>query len=141
MGTSGPSSNRRGREKPARAVSVLTWIYAAAFGFPAVPVALYLRSRGALPTFMDLFPMYGGPWSSSMRSTSLISALIAFLVITLIAAWSGWLLWQGSRLGAIVNVALLPLEAVFWIGFALPIPWLVGSGRVLLVARAWRSLD
>jgi hypothetical protein len=38
-------------------------------------------------------------------------------------------------------VALLPVEAVFWVGFALPIPWLLGVARVVLMALAWRSLS
>ena len=39
-----------------------------------------------------------------------------------------------------IAVALLPVEAVFWIGFALPIPSLLGIARVVLIALAWRSL-
>jgi hypothetical protein len=42
---------------------------------------------------------------------------------------------------AVVNVALLPVEAIFWLGFAVPIPWLVGAARVVLIAIAWRSLS
>jgi hypothetical protein len=33
----------------AHVYAVLTWIYAAGFGITAVPVALYLLWRGALP--------------------------------------------------------------------------------------------
>jgi hypothetical protein len=49
-------------------------------------------------------------------------------------------LWGGSRSGAILSLALLPVEGVFWVGFALPIPWLVGVARVVLIVIAWRSL-
>jgi hypothetical protein len=35
---------------------------------------------------------------------------------------------------------LLPVEAVFWYGFALPFPWLIGVLRAVLVALAWKSL-
>jgi hypothetical protein len=35
---------------------------------------------------------------------------------------------------------LLPVEAAFWNGFALPVPWLVGTARLVLLALAWRSL-
>jgi hypothetical protein len=31
--------------------------------------------------------------------------------------------------GAVLNLGLLPVEAVFWIGFALPVPWLFGIAR------------
>ena len=45
----------------ARVAAVLTWIYAAAFGIPAIPVSIHLLQNGYLPMFMDLFPMYAGP--------------------------------------------------------------------------------
>jgi hypothetical protein len=57
-----------------------------------------------------------------------------------VAAWSAWLLWNGSRTGAVINLLLLPVEAIFWIGFALPIPWVIGITRVVLIAVAWSSL-
>ena len=124
----------------ARIAAVLTWIYAAAFGIPAVPVAAYLLQRGRLPRFLDLFPMYGGPWSSRLVDGDFVVLLIAFLIVTLIAAWAAWLVWNGSKAGAVLSLVLLPLEAVFWIGFALPFPWLIGLARIALLARAWGSL-
>jgi hypothetical protein len=35
-----------------------------------------------------------------------------------------------------VNLALPPVEAVLWMGFALPVPWLIGIARAALVVRA-----
>jgi hypothetical protein len=61
-------------------------------------------------------------------------------VVTVVAAWSGWLIWKGLRTGAILNLGLLPVEALFWIGFALPFPWLSGVARTVLLVYAWRSL-
>ncbi len=101
---------------------------------------MYLQDRGRLPTFMDLFPMYGGPWSETIPQERLVILLISFAILTAVAAWSGLLLRRGRRAGAIVNLAALPLEAVFWFGFALPLPWVIGIIRIVLVTRAWRSL-
>jgi hypothetical protein len=39
-----------------------------------------------------------------------------------------------------MSVALLPVEAVYWLGFALPIPWVLGASRVALVAASWKRL-
>lgn len=125
----------------ARIAAVLTWVYAAGFGLPAIPVARYLLQRGELPTFLDLFPMYGGPWSARLTDRTFVALLISFLILTLVAAWAGWLVWNGSRTGAVLSLVLLPVEAVFWLGFALPIPWVFGIARVALLAGAWRSLD
>jgi hypothetical protein len=76
-----------------------------------------------------------------IRSPDLHRLLTAFLVVALAVAWAAWLLWTGSRVGGVLALALLPVEAVFWIGFALPIRWILGIARVILVVLAWRSLD
>ena len=125
----------------ARPAAVVTWVYVAAFGVPAIPVAIYLAQRGALPSFYGLFDMYGGPWSARFADGTLLWLLMAFLAVTLVAAWSAWLVWKGSRAGAILNLALLPIEAAFWIGFALPLPWLLGAARAALLIAGWKSLD
>ena len=130
-----------GAERNARAAAVTTWSYAAGFGLPAVPVAVYLMTQGRLPSFFGLFDMYGGPWASRLKPEQFAALLTAFLVPTGAAAWSARGVWRGRRAGAVVNLALLPLEAIFWVGFALPLPWLAGLARVALLAAGWRSLD
>lgn len=116
-------------------------MYAAAYGLPAVPVSIYVLENGQLPSLWGLFDMYGGPWAGSPIDNSFIALLLAFLALTLVAAWSGWLLWQKRRIGGVIHLAVLPIEAAFWFGFALPIPWLIGAVRVALLASAWRSLS
>lgn len=123
----------------ARIAAVLTWIYAVSFGVPAVPVSIYLLQHGELPIFMGLFPMYGGPWDV-VEDGAFIALLMGFLVVILAAAWVAWLAWKGIRAGVVLGLALLPVEAVFWFGFALPFPWLFGAARALLYAVALRSL-
>ena len=51
-----------------RIEAVLTWVYAAGFGGSTIPVAVYLRRRGRLPRFLDLFEMYGGRLLGAVRS-------------------------------------------------------------------------
>jgi hypothetical protein len=124
----------------AHVAAVVTWFYAAGFGLSTIPVAIYLRQRGKLPSFFGMFETYGGPWSARVTDSTFVVLLMAFLVVCAAAAGAGWLLWGGSRLGAVVGLALLPVEAFFWIGFALPIPWLLGIARVVLIVLAWKSL-
>lgn len=119
---------------------VVTLVYAAAFGLPAPWVGDFLQREGRLPSFFGLFDMYGGPWSDTMPPDAFRDRLYAFLGMTGLVAGTGWLLLRRSRTGGVLNLALLPVEAVFWTGFALPIPWLVGAARVGLVALAWREL-
>ena len=84
--------------------------------------------------------MYGGPWSSRYGYDTLVMLLMGFLIVTLAAACAAWLLWMGSKAGGVVTLLLLPIEAVFWVGFALPFPFVFGAARAALVARAWSSL-
>jgi len=86
----------------AHVAAVLTWIYAAAFGIPAIPDAVYLLRRGRLPTFLNLFPMYGGPWFSRVSHGTFAALLIGFLLVLLLAAWAAWLVWNGSKAGAVL---------------------------------------
>lgn len=124
----------------ARAAAVVTWTYAAGFGLPAPFVAAYLVREGRLPNFLGLFDMYGGPWSDSVQQRTFVALLAAFLGVSTINAWSGWLIWRGRRSGAALNLGLLPVEAIFWVGFALPIPWLFGAARVGLLAASWKAM-
>lgn len=117
------------------------WFYAAGFGLFTIPVAIYLQQRGRLPSFFGLFDMYGGPWSARLLDDAFVLRLIAFLGVTLIVAWAAWLVWKGSTTGAILSLALLPIEAVFWLGFALPIPWVLGAARVVLLLLGWKSVS
>ncbi len=124
----------------ARAAAIVTWAYAAGFGVPTVPVAVYLVRRGRLPSFLGLFDMYGGPWSNRRGDGPFVVLLISYLGVTAAASWAAWRVWRHSRRGAVISLALVPVEAVFWIGFALPIPWILGAVRVALLATAWRRL-
>jgi hypothetical protein len=123
-----------------RAAATLTWIYAAAFGLPAVPVSVYLILRGRLPTFANMFETYGGPWSMRASDGVFVALMLGFLGLNLVVAWSAWLIWSGRRTGAVLSLMLLPVEAVFWVGFALPVPWVIGFARAALILLAWRSL-
>jgi len=121
----------------ARGYALVTWAYAAGFGLPAVPVSVYLLRHGSLPWFGDLFPMYGGPWSGRVRDEQLVGLLLSYLGLMALVARAAGRVRHGSRRAAVVSAGLLPVEAVFWLGFALPIPWILGAGRVALLVAAW----
>ena len=124
-----------------RTAAVVTWAYAAMFGVPAVPVAIFLAKKGRLPSLWGLFDMYAGPWSSRFPDDRVIALLLVYFGLALAAVVSGWLLWEMRKAGAVLNLGLLPVEAIFWVGFALPVPWLFGIARVTLVALARPELS
>lgn len=129
------------QSKSAQSAAVVTWVYVAAFGAPVIANAAFVAQNGRLPRFLDAFAMYGGPWSVPFDEANFLLLLTGFLVVTLAAAWAAWMVWNGSRLGGVFCLALLPAEAAFWYGFALPLPWLLGLARVILLIAAWKSLS
>ena len=66
--------------------------------------------------------------------------LMAFLIVRLVAAWARPAVMEWLEGRAVLALALLPIEVVFWVGFALPIPWLIGVARVAYIALAWKAL-
>jgi hypothetical protein len=136
-----PAAEPETRMRSARSAAVVTWVYAAAFGAPIVPNAAYIAQNGRLPWFLDAFAMYGGPWTVPFEEGKVLLLMTGFLIVTLAAAWTAWLVWNGSMLGGLLGLALLPVEAAFWYGFALPLPWLLGLARAVLLIAAWRSLS
>ena len=122
-----------------RAAAVLTWINAVAFGIPAVPVAIYVLGHGSLPWLFDWFPLYGGPWSDRLSPGALAGLLVAFFVVCAAARLATAPRQPRPRLGWQLTAVLLPVQAVFWIGFALPLPWICGTASAVLLAMAWRA--
>lgn len=120
-----------------RAAAVVTGAYVGGFGISTIPVALYFRQHGRLPSFFGLFDMMAGPWSQQQSPHRFTASLAAFLVVTALVAISGWLMWRERRGGRAMNLALMPIEAVFWLGFALPIPWLLAAARTALIIASW----
>ncbi len=45
-------------------MATVTWLYAAAFGIPVIPVAVFVQREGRLPSLWGLFEIYAGPWTT-----------------------------------------------------------------------------
>lgn len=102
------------------------------FGIPGLVGMRHLAERGEVWTFMG-FPTYGGgPFERAGIETS-VPLLGAFVVVCLAEVVVGVLLILGERAGAWLALGLLPLELVFWIGFALPFGPLLGLVRTAFV--------
>jgi len=123
-----------------RAEAMLAWLYAVGFGGGTIPVAICLSRRGTLPTFFQLFEMYGGPWWTRFGRGAFLRLLAAFFLLTVAVAWAAWLVWNASTPGIVLTLVLLPIEAVFWVGFDLPIPKVIGIARAVLLAVGWVSI-
>lgn len=120
-----------------RAAAVLAWTTGLGFGLPCIYGIWYLADRGDVWTFLG-FPTYGrGPFEDVGIETT-ETLLVTFLLVCVAEVVAGFLLWRNKRSGGLLALALLPLEFVFWIGFALPLGPIVGLARTgsILVARS-----
>jgi len=123
-----------------QASSVLMWLVAAGFGIPAPFVASHFLRERTLPSFMGLFPMYGGGLFDRFSPEVFAVLLGLFTALCALEAYAGLLLWNGQLIGALITLVLLPIEVVFWAGFAVPIPPLIAIPRVGLLAAGWSAL-
>jgi len=123
-----------------RGAAVLLWIVAAGFGLAAFPVATHLVQQRELPMTMFGFRAYGGGWIERFSPETFAILLGLFVGVCAVEAFAGWLLWTGSRAGGILTLVLLPLETMFWSGFALPIPPIAAAMRLVLLAVGWSAL-
>jgi hypothetical protein len=122
-----------------RVAAILHWFIAVGFGVFCVPAIRKLLSGRDIPIVMG-FPAYGrGPFERIGIPTT-VPLLAAFLLVCILEAVAGVLLWRGSMAGAVLSLVLLPLGAVFWWGFALPIPPIVAFVWTVLILLSWQAL-
>ena len=116
-------------------------------GLGGLALALYLR-RPAEPATSACWWAHpvssAAPWPSSPACPpwrrQLVGLLIGYFGLLIFVAWATGRVRRGSRRGALIAAGLLPIEAVFWFGFALPAPWVLGAVRLALIIAVWRRL-
>jgi hypothetical protein len=119
-----------------KAAALLAWATGLGFGLPCFYGIWYFSDRGYIWTFLG-FPTYGGGPFEGIGIDTTVALLVMFLLVCLAEMVTGWLLWRQQRAGALLALALLPVEFAFWIGFALPLGPVVGLVRTGLVLMAW----
>ena len=118
----------------ARTAAVLAWVAGLGFGLPGAYGAVHLAEHGEVWTFLG-FPTYGkGPFDAAGLPTT-VPLQTAFVVVCAAEVVDGYLLWRGRPAGRRLSLALLPVELVFWTGFALPFGFPLGLARAALTLR------
>jgi hypothetical protein len=120
--------------------AVLFWIMAVGFGLPCLLAIRNLLTGRDLPVILGFRAYGGGPFERVGIQTT-VTLLVAFLLVCILEGVAGGLLWGDRKAGAILALALLPVGAVFWWGFALPIPPISAVVRTILILLSWRSLN
>lgn len=123
-----------------RAAAVCSQVLGLGFGLPGAYGAWYYARHGEVWSFLG-FPTYGdGPFERWGFPTS-VALLLGFVVVCAAEVVVGTLLWRGAPTAAWLALALLPVELVFWIGFALPFGPLLGLARSALVVAVLAAGD
>lgn len=109
------------------------------FGLPCLYGVWYFATRHEVWTFVG-FPTYGhGPFETNGIPTT-VPLLLGFLIVCALEVGIGAYLWRPHRCAYWAALALLPIETVYWIGFALPVGPVLGAARTaLIVAAIWTS--
>ena len=131
-------TTRRHRGARGSRVRGLTWVYAAGFGGPAVPVSVYLLRRGSLPWFGDQFEMYGGPWSGRLRDGQFVGLLLSYLGLTALVAWAAGRVRQARGAGPWSAPGCCRRGRV--LARIRTAHSVLGAARVALLVAAWRRL-
>lgn len=122
-----------------RIAAILHWVVAVGLGVFCFPAIGNLLSGRGIPIVMG-FPAYGQGLFERVGISTTIPLLTAFLLVCIFEGVAGVLLWGGYRSGAVLALALLPIGAVFWWGFALPIPPIFAVVWTILMLLSWQTL-
>lgn len=102
-------------------------------------IPLYvLFKRGALPRVGPI-TLLGGRFES-LGTGAFISAGLVFVVVSALRILAGYWLSLGRLDGAVLELILLGLSAIFWYGFELPLGPISGVVEVVLLVLVWGTL-
>jgi hypothetical protein len=121
-----------------RAAAILSWIFAVGLGVPCLMAIRNLSTGRNIPLVLG-FPAYGDGGFEHYGLPTTIPLVAGFLLVCILEAIAGWLLWGGYRAGAILALVLLVPGAVYWWGFDLPYPPIAAVIRTVLILFAWSS--
>lgn len=102
-------------------------------------IPLYLLfTRGALPRVGPM-TLLGGRFDR-LGDGAFIAAGLVFVVVSALRVLAGHWLSLGRLDGAVLELILLGLSAIFWYGFELPLGPIFGIAEVVLLVLVWGAL-
>jgi hypothetical protein len=126
---------------PMRVAAGLAWLCGLGFGIPGAYGAWYFAEHDESWTFLGFPTNEAGPLFEGVGLDTSVPLLVAFTALCAVEVVLGVLLWLRRRSGAVLSLALLPLEFAFWIGLVLPVGPVAGIARTVLVLRSWPSRE
>jgi hypothetical protein len=121
------------------ALTIVVIFEALAWIFGVLPVLKYALDHRNLPTVAGI-RLLSGPIEALGIEAVVITGLM-FVVVSGLKLLSAYWLWHAGMDGAILQVILLSLSAIFWYAFALPFGPLGGIVQIVLLVLAWNQLS
>ena len=122
------------------ALIVLLLFEAAISTFGVAVILRYALVNKSLPSFFGLFRMLAGPFEA-LGIEGLINAGLVFIAISALKYLSAYWLWNGRLDGAVLQLILLAVSAIYWYGFAVPYGLVLGVPQFILIALVWKDLS
>ncbi|RIK22529.1 MAG: hypothetical protein DCC51_04930 [Anaerolineae bacterium] len=122
-------------------ITALTFVVifeALAWVFGTLPVLKYALAHRELPTVGGI-KLLSGPIESLGIEAVIVTGLV-FVVVSGLKLLAAYWLWHMRMDGAILEIILLGLSAIFWYAFELPFGPLGGVIVVVLLALTWGRL-
>ncbi len=110
----------------------LAWI------FGVLPVLKYALAHRSLPTVGGI-RLLSGP-IEALGIEAVIVTGIVFVVVSGLKLLAAYWLWHSRLDGAVLELILLGLSAIFWYAFELPFGPIGGVTTVILLLFAWGNL-
>ncbi len=129
------------QERPAAitAASILYILNGLAFLISSPLVVIYILRKRELPVVFGIEAL-SGPISDRLGLDAVIAASVPWAIVNGLELVTGYWLWKSRKKGGKLGLILFPAGLIFWIGYLLPGPLVIGPLRVLLLARGWKTL-
>lgn len=99
----------------------------------------YALTNNALPIVGGIRLLGGGAFEP-LGLDNMVVAGIVFVVVSALKILAAYWLWHFKMEGAVLELILLALSAIFWYGFALPFGPVVGVIQIVLLGLVWGNL-
>jgi hypothetical protein len=119
-------------------LTIVVVIDALGWAFGVLPVLKYALTHRNLPTVGGI-RLLSGP-IEALGIEAVIVTGIVFVVISGLKLLAAYWIWQMRLDGAILEIILLSLSAIFWYAFELPFGPLSGVVQAVLLALVWQNL-
>ena len=102
-------------------------------------VLRYALTNNALPIVGGIRLLGGGAFEALGLPTVVVAGIV-FVVVSALKILAAYWLWNFRMEGAILELILLALSAIFWYGFALPFGPVGGIIQLVLMVLVWGNL-